>query len=393
MFKKKGDQEDLGFFGRNKLAMAIATLMGTIIGAGILGIPYVVAKTGFVYGLIIMVVLGVAFLFLNLFMGEVVLRTKKQHQFPGYAEKYLGKWGKRITTVSMLIGLYGALIAYLIGEGATLYALFGFGSPLLFTLIFFLITSSIIYLGMKATGKVELILVVLLFLVVSLIGIFSFKNINWSYLAHFNLANIFIPYGVIVFAYVGLPSIPELQEVLGSERRKMKKAIIIGSTVPIVLYLLFTLVIIGLVGLDNFELLQPNEKIATIALSIYSHQLLGIFANLLAMLSMFTSFLTIGIALKEIFEYDYGFSKNLSLFFTLSVPLVVALFNFTSFITVLGITGTIAGGLDGILIILMYWKAKLLGDRNPEYSMGKHYVLGTLLMVMFGLGILYYFIF
>ena len=75
------------------------------------------------------------------------------------------------------------------------------------------------------------------------------------------------------------------------------------------------------------------------------------------------------------------------------VVVAVALFNFTSFITMLGITGTIAGGLDGILIILMYWKAKLLGDRNPEYSMGKHYFLGTLLMIMFGLGMVYYFIF
>jgi hypothetical protein len=67
------------------------------------------------------------------------------------------------------------------------------------------------------------------------------------------------------------------------------------------------------------------------------------------------------------------------------------LFKLTSFIVVLGITGAIAGGLDGILVMLMYWKAKKLGDRKPEYTMGKHYILGVFLILMFVVGIAYQF--
>jgi len=254
-----------------------------------------------------------------------------------------------------------------------------------------LFTFIIVYRGVKATGRAELILISLLVFVVLLIGFFSFNKINLSYLTHLNVAKFLVPYGVIVFAYLGLPSIPEMQEQLGKEKKKLKKAIILGSIIPIILYIVFSFIIIGVVGLENFELLEPNERIATIALGIYSYPLLGVFANILAFLAMFTSFLTIGTALKEVYQFDYNIPKGWALALTFSLPLAIVLMNLTSFITVLGITGAVAGGIDGILIILTYWKAKKMGERKPEYSLGTHYFLGAILMLMFVSGIVYLF--
>src|SRR3989344_7445521 len=175
MFKKKGEAEK-GFLAKHKILIAIATLVGTIVGAGILAVPYVVAQSGFLFGFIITVVLGLAFLLLNLMAGEIVLRTKQQQQLPGYIGKYLGKWGKQLMMFSLLLSIYGALTAYLIGEGETLHTLFGFGPPIAFSLIFFAVTFLIIYRGVKAAGKAELIFISLLLLVVVLIGIFSYKD-------------------------------------------------------------------------------------------------------------------------------------------------------------------------------------------------------------------------
>ncbi len=369
--------------------MAITTLVGTIVGAGILGIPYVISKAGVLYGFFLILLIGFAFLYLNLFAGEVVLRTKGLHQLTGYAEKYLGKSGKVFMAVSMVINIYGALIAYLIGEGSALKSIFGVGPPLVYTLIFFAITFFIIYGGIKATGRVELVLISALILVVVIIGLISFQKINFEYFTSFNPKFLFLPYGVILFAFMASPAIPELQEVLGKEKRKMKKTIIVGSLIPIFLYILFAGIIVGLIGEYNFSLLQPNERIATVALSLYSNPFLGILANFIAVLAMFTSFLTLGLALVDMYRYDYGFSRNKALLLTLSLPLIITLFDLTSFISVLAITGAIAGGLDAILVILMFWKAKKLGKRKPEYSLGKHRVLGVCLLIMFALGILY----
>ena len=54
---------------------ATATLIGTIVGVGIFGVPYVVAKSGFLLGLLFLFGLGGVALLLHLFYGEIVLRT------------------------------------------------------------------------------------------------------------------------------------------------------------------------------------------------------------------------------------------------------------------------------------------------------------------------------
>lgn len=390
MYKKRGERKEYtGFFGRHRSLIAITTLIGTIIGAGILGIPYVVAKAGFLYGFLLIVLIGVAFVFVNLFAGEIVLRTKEQHQWTGYAEKYLGIWGKRIMAFTMFFSIYGALTAYLIGEGEALKAIFKVGTPFLYALIFFVITFIIIYRGVKATGKAELILISCLFLIVVLIGFLSVDKINLSNLITTDITKVLVPYGVILFAFLATPAIPELQEELHDEKKKMKKVIIIGSLIPIVLYIVFTFIVMGIIGVEQFDLLAPNQRIATVALSIYSYPLLGLFANILAALAMFTSFLTLGLALLEVYTYDYGLSRGLALFLTFSLPLLITVLNLTTFIVVLGLSGAVAGGLEGILVVLMYWKAKKKSDREPEYSLRPFRLLGLILILMFAFGALY----
>ncbi|MBS3169394.1 hypothetical protein J4210_02825 [Candidatus Woesearchaeota archaeon] len=379
------------FFTRNRFPISVATLMGIIVGAGILGIPYVIAKAGYLYGFLILLIIGLAYIFLNLTYGEIVLRTKRLHQLPGYAERYLGKVGKTIATIAMPLAVYGALTAYLIGVGEAAFAIFRWGAPLLYTIIFFLISAVIVICGIKAMGKAELILIPFLVIVVLIIGIFSLNRLDYSSLSAWDLRYSFLPYGILVFAYMGFAGIPEVREVLGLETRKMKKVIIVSSIIPIVLYAIFAFIVIGIVGLDNFEILQPNERIATVALSLYAHPLLGILANVLAILAMFTSFLTNAIALKGVYHYDYRLSPVSSLFLTLIIPFLIAVFGLTTFLAVLGFTGAVSGGLEGLLVILMYWRARRLGDRKPEYTLGKMHVLGSIFMAMFLLGIVYAF--
>ena len=167
----------------------------------------------------------------------------------------------------------------------------------------------------------------------------------------------------------------------------MKKSIIIGSIIPIILYIIFSFIVVGIIGLDNFELLEPNQKIATVALSIYSSPILGILANLIAVLSMFTSFLTLSIALIETYEYDYAFKKSSALLLTFSIPLLITLLSLSSFIAIIALTGAVAGGIQVILIVLSYWKAKLLGERTPEYSLKTYKIIGSLLIIFFGAGV------
>ncbi len=55
---------------------------------------------------------------------------------------------------------------------------------------------------------------------------------------------------------------------------------------------------------------------------------------------------------------------------------------------ILGITGAVAGGLDGILIVLAFWKAKKLGVRKPEFEFMWPKYLGYLIIGLFLFGMI-----
>lgn len=361
---------------------AVATMIGCIVGAGIFGLPYVIAQAGFLTGALNIIIIGFVVLLLYLYLGEVILRTNGKHQLTGYAEKYLGRWGKRAMAFSMVFGVYGALTAYLIGVSDALQMVFG-GQRLVYMALFFIISSGFVYYGLEAVEKSELFVMFLIFLVVIMIIIFTFPHINIENLKEFSLGKIFIPYGVVLFAYLGMISIPEVSEILGENRRKMKKVMFVGLLIPIILYLVFSLVVVGSVGLNNFNSLQPNERLATMALGKVVSPALFIIANIFAVFAMFTSFMAVGLALKEMFMYDYGIGKKASWALTCFVPLGIALSSLTNFIEALNIVGIIVGGIDAVLIVFMFHRAKKLGERTPEYTIRGNVVLSALIIILF----------
>lgn len=361
---------------------AIATLVGTIIGAGVLGIPYVVAKAGFLTGLFNLIVLGFAVLILYLFLGEVVLRTRGNHQLTGYAEIYLGKTGKRLMVFAMVFGIYGALIAYLIGEGEALGAIFGSSNYLLFSMAFFMIMAFVIYKGLSAIENSELVLASLVVLIIIFISAYTIPKINTVNLSIFNSKAIFVPYGVILFSLAGSIAIPEMKEELTHNRKLLKRAIIIGALIPIFLYIFFSLVIIGASGLQTTE-------IATVGLAEILGSKMFILGNIFAVLAMATSFLTLGLALKEMYHYDYHLNEKLSWVLTIAPPLVLFFLLEKSFVGVIGFTGAVGMGLEGILLVLIYRQAKKIGARKPEYKLRSHILIEYLLILIFVMGIAY----
>ena len=94
-------------------------------------------------------------------------------------------------------------------------------------------------------------------------------------------------------------------------------------------------------------------------------------------------------ALKEMYMYDYNMNELYAWALTVFVPFFIAFSGLTNFINAISITGAIGYGLIGLLSVLMFWKAKKLGKRRPEYSINKKLLVGSILIIIFVLGILY----
>ena len=363
---------------KSKFFPALAVLVGTTIGAGFLGIPYVIGKSGFLPGLAYLIFVAVFMLFVKLYLGEVILRTKGNHQLAGYAEKYLGKFGKVLMFFAMFFGIYSALVAYLIGEGSSLsYIILGnLDYSIVFSLVFWMIMAGLTFIGLRALKKYEKIAMLIVFGFILLILIYFSSGIKVENLNYINSGNLFIPFGVILFSFLAFSAMPEVERILLGQEKLMKKVIFYGVMIPLIIYIIFSLVVVG-----NFGINVP--EIATLAL--------GRFFSILGVVTMFTAFFALTLALRDMFRFDFNLGRFggwiLAVFIPLALFFAVYFFNFAGFITILSLAGIVSGGLTGILILLMNLKAKKSGDRKPEYYLGINWMIILILSLIFILAV------
>lgn len=368
----------------NKKIFASAfTLQGTIIGAGVLGLPYVFARSGFFAGMFWLVFLGLMLLFVNLSLSEISLRTKGTHQLTGYAKKYLGKWGERIMLLAFGFGTYSALIAYLIGEGRSLSMIItgNEGSIILFGFLFWIIIGALLHEGLKGLKDVETYGIMAIIVIIGIIFFWLLPEINYSNLSHINSSKFFFPFGVVLFAYGGFAAIPELRREIKGQEKDMKKAVILGSLIPFIIYILFTLSMVGFLG-------SEVKEVATLSFE----GIFGKFVNMLGIFTMFTSYFVLSFSLKDTFQYDYNLNPKMTFFLVSLLPFllffIITYFNLGGFISVLGIGGAISYGLLGSLIVIISLSAKKKGKRNPEFQMPLNWIIGTIIIFVFILGVL-----
>jgi len=357
---------------------AVATMTGAVVGAGILGIPYVIAQSGFLSGLITL--FGVAFLvlFINLLYSEVILRTKNVHQISGYAEKYLGKRGFYIALFSLIFSGCTAILAYMLGTAQILVSIFG-GNLFLYGVIYALIVFFLVHLGLDIIEESETFFTILIFIILAIFFVLLFGNINYSNLEMFSFGKIIAPYGVILFAFMGIAALPEMREELDGRENLMKRCVILGTIIPGVIYLVFAFLFVGVYGLNV-------DSVSTISLSNLGKIPLLI-SNIFAIIIMTTSFLAYGLAIKEMFKFDLNWPSSFSSLVSALVPIVLFyIFHKTaSFTNILNITGIISGTIMMLLVLFMALRAKISGDRKPEYLIPLNkifvFILSSLLVV------------
>jgi len=361
-----------------RFLVAVSILIGTCIGAGVLGIPYVAAQAGFFVALAYILLIGGIILIVNLYLGEISLRTKGDHQLIGYAKKYLGLKGRRFMEFATIFGIYAAIVAYMLGIGESIsFLVLGDSSfTTLFGVLFGLGMSALLWRGMKALKRFEKIGVSIVLALLLVIVILFFNKIEFVNIVYFNVGNIFLPFGVILFALMSFHAIPEVELVLNNNKKLMKRVLIVGTSVSVIFYILFALVVVGFMG-------SKTPEIATLAL--------GTVFVFLGMFTMFTSWLALGNALEESFMFDERMRKKKAWILTSLIPilifLVIRFFEFFSFTKILSIGGVVSGGLVAVLILLMIKRAKKKGNRKPEYSIPVNWFIIGFLILIFVLGV------
>jgi len=356
-----------------KQILAIATMSGTIIGVGVFSLPYIAVRVGFGLMLFYLFVLTALVVLIHLLFGEVALKTPDFLRLPGYAQIYLGKWGRKIAVITAVFGSIGTLLVYIIVGGeflANLLMPFLNGDVFLYTLLYFILGSLFIFWGIKAISKIEFWGLVLLFF--SLIFVFwrglpFLKIDNLSFTNNF--ADFFLPYGPILFALWGATMIPEIEEMLIRDKKKVKRTVFISTVIPAIFYLFFVVFVVMISG-------PGTTQEAIVGLKNILGQNITSMMFLAGFLATFTSFITVGLTLKKVFWYDLKMPHYFSWVLTCSLPFLLYLLGVKDFIKVIGFIGGVMLAIEGVLILLMYGKVKKNKSKLLVYPLVSVFILG-----------------
>lgn len=360
-------------------------LVGTMIGVGVFGIPFAFAQAGFFVGMIYLVLLGLATITLQLMYAEVTLKTPGKHRFVGYMRRYFSKKWAVAAAFVFLGGSWGALVAYiLIGGnflGQLLIPFFG-GTELVYQGIFLIVGFLFALGGLRLVSGAEMYLVGLLvvaMLVVILRGAF---DIHLPNLMTASATHLLLPYGVVLFSLGGISVIPEMRDVLGRYHNDLRSVIIKSSLLVIILYAAFALAVVGVTGPATTQ-----EALAGIGAALGIWVL--IVGVLMGFLAVATSFLTLSLSIQDMLEFDYGFTKLLSWFLMLIVPLSLFVFGARDFIRVIGFTGAVFGGLFGCMVVALYRRVRNRYCKSDAQCFQLSDKVGVLIAIVFVIGALF----
>ncbi|MBI4127738.1 MAG: hypothetical protein HY459_01570 [Parcubacteria group bacterium] len=363
----------------SKTLSAIVVLSGTTIGVGIFGLPFAAKEAGLGLFLIEMAVLTFVAYVIHLMYGEVVIRTKGKHRFPGYVAQYLGGNAKPLALFTTLIGFYGAILAYLIVGGTFLAVIFSpivGGSETLYTLIYFALGALLIIVGIRGIVITDLLFLIFFFVILILLLIAGWSHFNPSYLTGLTLSKFALPYGIILFSLWGASVIPEVRELLGRKERSFPWVLEVNFAIVIITYVLFTVAILGVSGPATSE-----EAIEGLVPFLGS----GIVAvgALFGLATTFDSYITLGHQLARTYEIDYGLPKVVSLVVTLGIPIALYFLGVNQFLTIIGIAGAIGLGIDAVMIVLMHRVATRRSQPKIPFRIRLSPFIASLLILLF----------
>ncbi|MBE4573474.1 tyrosine transporter TyrP [Vibrio navarrensis] len=359
----------------SKIFGSTLIIAGTTIGAGMLALPLASAGIGFSISLMIMVSLWALMSFTALLMVEVHQEAQSNATLHTLAKQILGPKGKLLASFSMLFLFYALCAAYIAGGGAQFATRVTqwFGVQVdgaLATTLFTLLVATIVTIGTSTVDKVNRVLFTLKIVAMIAVLFFLAPNVSQAYLLSMPIEQGLVVASIpVIFTSFGFHgSIPAIVRYLDGDTGSLRKAILFGSLIPLVIYIFWQIVTLGVVKQDD---LLANSAlsglIAQLAITVHQSQL-GTLVGVFADLALLTSFLGVSLGLFEFLgdtlkKQQENSNRVIAAVVTFTPPLGFALFYPQGFITALGYAAIALTVLAIFLPVAMVNKVR---KQNPQ---------------------------
>ncbi len=335
---------------------------GSIIGAGILALPVKTGLTGFGPSLIGVIALWLMMTCTALVIaGQKSLRAGENADLPTLFGDALGPAGMWLAVLANFIIFYGLMVAYISGAGSVVANLIGHGLPLWAGMLIFFFPATLLALfGIQVVAKGNSLLMIIMWGAFIGMVLICLKHLNTAQLetSHWPILPATLP--VILTASNFHFVIPSICRGMNHDQPAIRKAIIIGSTIAMLMNASWVLAVTGVLPLAGADgaatpgtLLYTfeNNLPATIPLATVLHsKLFQVLAPAFALVAIITSYLTCCTALVGFcgdLAARIGLGGRRSFIWSLSFgpPLAVAIVEPNIFLHALDIVGGLGIGL------------------------------------------------
>lgn len=364
-----------------KVFGSICLVAGTTIGASMLALSMTSAQIGFVKSCVL---LGVIWAFMVLSAGLMVdLSEGKSQSIATIAGTWLGDFAKRITGATLMLLFWSLLAAYMAGGSSILHQLFPSSSQRLLALGYGLLFGTVVLWKAQAVDMVNRFLMFIKMIVfmgmllcitpyIERQNLFGHaETLCWWQSSSFYQS---VPIFFAAFGFHG--SIPSLVKYLDGNRSAIYKSLIIGSLIPLFVYILWQAITLGI--LDATTIKGLNGSIGDFMDAMtqkVNNPWLSMSMKMFSFLAITTSFLGVGLGLFDyvqewkffaprVLSTDLAVQKKCSpcivrpALITFSVPMIFALFYPQGFVYALGFAAMALSLFAVVIPSLAAMKAK-----------------------------------
>ena len=362
-------------------------IAGTSIGAGMLALPIKTYSIGFIPSLIAMIFIWSIMLASAFFMLEATLTQPKGSNLATMANSAYGKYGQWLITILYLGFLYSLNAAYI--DSLHKILLSNFSNPLTGNVISStLFISFLIFVsyGLKQIAHINKALVIFLGVVYILAMLQLGNDVSLSKLKYIG-KGFLEPLAIIVTAFGYQIIIPSICEYCNYDITIIKKSIWIGSSIPLITYIIWQTCTLGVLPIEATNGLatisSSTNPVVLLTNSLKEHAYLMNFQALIqcfTTLAVATSFIGVSTSLFD-FCKDSINKKNstlttiIILIFTFSPSLLSTLYFPNVFIKALEYGGILVSMLLGALPAILAIKLRNKASNSWQMPYSKVWIV------------------
>lgn len=302
------------------------------------------------------------------------------------SSRLLGPVGKWVSWILYLFICYASLVAYTAGGGVqivnSLYSFFDITlSKELGCLIFMILFGSVIYLGSIFVGRVNAILfIAMVAAYIALVGM-GVDEVKPDLLTTSNWKVAWLALPLLLTSFSFQTMVPSLTPYLHRHAASLRKAIVWGTSIALLVYVIWQALILGIVPVQGEEglldaLIKGEPATSFLRTHVHGPYIASI-AEYFAFFALVTSFLGIALGLFDFLSdglhiKERGWGQVLLAILVVVPTYLFAAYYDRAFLIALDLTGGFGDAiLNGIIPCLMVWMGRYkLGYKGIEMVAG-----------------------